>query len=98
MTEKFSSRPTALRRRALLATIILCGLGSALPASAEIKGLEIMVPGSPGGGWDQTARAMQEVLEAEQLASRIQADNIPGAGGTIGLAQFVTSNKGKGQI
>ena len=79
----------------MLATVILCGLGSALPASAQVKSLEILVPAAPGGGWDQTARAMQEVLQAEQLASRIQVENIPGAGGTIGLAQFVTSKKAR---
>jgi putative tricarboxylic transport membrane protein len=96
MSAKLSSGLKALRRRALLATVILCGLGSALPASAQVKSLEILVPAAPGGGWDQTARAMQEVLQEEQLASRIQVTNIPGAGGTIGLAQFVTSKKGKG--
>ena len=96
MSVNVSSRLTALRRRALLTTVILCGLGSALPATAQVKSLEILVPAAPGGGWDQTARVMQEVLQAEQLASRIQVTNIPGAGGTIGLAQFVTSKKGKG--
>ena len=96
MSSKLSSGLKALRRRALLATVILCGLGSALPALAQFKSLEILVPAAPGGGWDQTARAMQEVLQAEQLASRIQVTNIPGAGGTIGLAQFVTSKEGKG--
>ena len=38
---------------------------------------------------------MQKVLQEEQLASRIQVENIPGAGGTIGLAQFVTSKKAR---
>jgi putative tricarboxylic transport membrane protein len=96
MSANVSSQLKALRRGALLATVILSCLGSALPAWAEVKGLEIVVPAAPGGGWDQTARAMQEVLQGEQLASRIQVANIPGAGGTIGLAQFVTSKKGKG--
>jgi putative tricarboxylic transport membrane protein len=96
MSANVSSQLKALRRGALLATVILSCLGSALPAWAEVKGLEILVPAAPGGGWDQTARAMQEVLQGEQLASRIQVANIPGAGGTIGLAQFVTSKKGKG--
>ena len=62
----------------------------ALPASAQVKSLEILVPAAPGGGWDQTARAMQTALQEEKLATRIQVVNIAGAGGTIGLAQFVT--------
>ena len=56
---------TALHRRALLATVILCGLGSALPALAQVKSLEILVPAGPGGGWDQTARAMQNVPQED---------------------------------
>ncbi len=89
-------RPKAPRRSILLASVVLCGLGAALPAAAQVDGLEILVPAAPGGGWDQTARAMQEVLQAEQLASGIQVTNVPGAGGTIGLAQFVTSKQRKG--
>ena len=96
MASNAFSRLRALRRRALLATAILCGLGSALPASAQVKSLEIIVPAGPGGGWDQTARAMQKALQEDGLASGIQVENIPGAGGTIGLAQFVTAKKGKG--
>ena len=36
-----------------------------------------MVPAAPGGGWDQTARAMQNVLQ-EELASRIPGREHPG--------------------
>jgi putative tricarboxylic transport membrane protein len=88
-------RPRHRRPARLLASAgIALGLGAA-PAFAEIKGLEILAPASPGGGWDQTARAMQAALQQEGLASGIQVTNIPGAGGTVGLAQFVTG-KGRG--
>jgi putative tricarboxylic transport membrane protein len=49
--------------------------------------LRIMAPASPGGGWDQTAREMQESLR--ELVGRTEVYNISGAGGTIGLSQFV---------
>jgi putative tricarboxylic transport membrane protein len=39
---------------------------------------------------------MQTVLQEAGLASGVQVMNIPGAGGTIGLAQFVTAKKRKG--
>jgi putative tricarboxylic transport membrane protein len=68
---------------------------AAVPAQARVEGLEIVAPASPGGGWDQTARAMQAALEEEGLASGVQVQNISGAGGTIGLAQFVTSKAGR---
>jgi putative tricarboxylic transport membrane protein len=75
---------------------MLVALGGIGPVGAQVKGLEIIVPANPGGGWDQTGRAMQEVLQANNLASGIQVTNIGGAGGTIGLAQFVTTKKGRG--
>jgi putative tricarboxylic transport membrane protein len=70
--------------------------GMAVSAAAQTQGLEILVPAAPGGGWDQTGRAMQNALQAENLASGIQVVNVPGAGGTIGLAQFVSSKEGQG--
>ena len=83
--------------RGLAAGVALAALSFApLPATAQVEKLEIIAPAAPGGGWDQTARAMQACLEEEGLASGIQVVNIPGAGGTIGLAQFVSSKEGKG--
>ena len=55
-----------------------------------------MAPAAPGGGWDQTARSMQQALVAAKLARSAQVTNVPGAGGTVGLAQFVNSAKGDG--
>jgi putative tricarboxylic transport membrane protein len=78
------------------ATVLAAALGAAPPAAAQIQGLEIVVPAAPGGGWDQTGRAMQSALQEDGLASGIQVVNIPGAGGTIGLAQFVSSKEGQG--
>jgi putative tricarboxylic transport membrane protein len=45
---------------------------------------------APGGGWDQTARAMQTVLQDEKIAGDVQVVNVPGAGGTIGLPSSPT--------
>jgi putative tricarboxylic transport membrane protein len=75
---------------------LLAVCAAAPPAAAQIQGLEIVVPAAPGGGWDQTGRAMQNALQEEDLASGIQVVNIPGAGGTIGLAQFVSGKEGQG--
>jgi putative tricarboxylic transport membrane protein len=54
----------------------------------------IMAPAAPGGGWDQTARTIQQVLQDEGIATNVQVTNVPGAGGTIGLAQFVNQAQG----
>ncbi|WP_203231026.1 Bug family tripartite tricarboxylate transporter substrate binding protein [Nocardioides caldifontis] len=60
------------------------------PAAAEAalgdQQLKIMAPADPGGGWDQTSRAMQEALR--DLVGRSEVYNVGGAGGTIGLSQF----------
>ncbi len=50
--------------------------------------VRIMAPADPGGGWDQTSRAVQEVL-AGQLDASVEVYNVGGAGGTVGIAQFV---------
>ena len=52
--------------------------------------VRIMAPADPGGGWDQTSRAIQGVL-ADQLDRSVEVFNVGGAGGTVGIAQFVGS-------
>jgi putative tricarboxylic transport membrane protein len=79
-----------LTRRLLLAGAAAVGLLPIATARAAIESLEIIAPAGPGGGYDQLARATQEVMQAQGLAGGVQVENIPGAGGTIGLAQFVT--------
>lgn len=64
----------------------------ALPAYAA--DYTIMAPAAPGGGWDSTARTMQEALQADGVSSSVQVTNVAGAGGTIGLAQFVSQANG----
>jgi putative tricarboxylic transport membrane protein len=79
--------------KALLAAASV-GLFPALPVRAQdIKGLKIIAPAGPGGGYDQLARAAQEILTGEKLATSVQVVNVPGAGGTIGLAQFINSKE-----
>lgn len=65
-------------------------------ATAQISELRIMAPAGPGGGWDQTARTIQSTLQSEGLVANIQVENVAGAGGTIGLQQFVNRSTGDG--
>ena len=65
-----------------------------LPALATAQPLVITAPAAPGGGWDQTARAMQRVLAEIEPGVSVQVDNVPGAAGTIGLARFIQSERG----
>jgi putative tricarboxylic transport membrane protein len=77
----------------LVATALLAG-ALALPTAAFAADYSIMAPAAPGGGWDQTARSMQEAMTAEGVSGNVQVTNVPGAGGTIGLAQFVNEANG----
>jgi putative tricarboxylic transport membrane protein len=56
--------------------------------------LKIIAPAGPGGGWDTAARSIQQVLTQTGLAKSVQVVNVTGAGGTVGLAQFVNQAKG----
>jgi putative tricarboxylic transport membrane protein len=56
--------------------------------------LKMMIPANPGGGWDQTGRNLASAMQNAKLVSSVQFDNKGGAGGTIGLAQFVNAAKG----
>lgn len=50
--------------------------------------VRLMAPADPGGGWDQTSRAIQEVIDP-MVDGSVEVYNVGGAGGTVGIAQFV---------
>jgi putative tricarboxylic transport membrane protein len=77
-----------------LAGAALLGAALASAPAMALDSLKIMAPAAPGGGWDQTARTIQATLQAEGLVSNIQVENVAGAGGTIGLQQFVNASTG----
>src|SRR5262245_24840168 len=88
-------KPFAFRTLAA-ALALTAGLASA-PAFA-LDDLRIIAPASPGGGWDQTARAMQEVIQSAGTAKSATVENVTGAGGTVGLAQLADKEKGNPNV
>jgi putative tricarboxylic transport membrane protein len=80
----------------ILAAGVLAAIGmtGTAPAAFAQGDLKIIAPAAPGGGWDQTARSMQAALVASGAAKSAQVVNVPGAGGTVGLAQFINGAKG----
>src|SRR5215213_1913866 len=97
-------RTASLRRLtvgAVTAGLVLTGCGttaeggSASDGGTEegpISGLRVMVPNSPGSGYDTTARAWVQVLEDEGLAESVEVFNLEGAGGTVGLQRLVNED------
>ena len=75
-----------------IAAMVATVLATSAAAQTDLK---IIAPAAPGGGWDQTARAMQQAMTAEKLVKSVQVINVTGAGGSVGLAQLVNS-KGDG--
>ncbi len=59
------------------------------------KPVTIIVPSNPGGGWDQTARFVQQtIIENDFLPVAIEVVNRGGGGGTIALAELVETYDG----
>lgn len=71
-------------------TFVLAAVATgAFAVQAQALDLNIMAPAGAGGGWDSAARAVQETMTTTGLADSAQVYNVPGAGGTVGLAQFI---------
>ena len=89
--------PNRFSRRGVMTALLAAASAVALPAAAQAPiELKITAPAGVGGGWDGAARSLQQVMTATGAAKSVQVVNVPGAGGTVGLAQFVNSAKGDG--
>ncbi|MBK6716640.1 MAG: tripartite tricarboxylate transporter substrate binding protein [Burkholderiales bacterium] len=83
-------RRTALKLLALPLALALFGATAAQAA----ENFKIMAPANPGGGYDQAARGLGKAMQEAGVAGSVTYENKGGAGGTIGLAQFVNAGKG----
>jgi putative tricarboxylic transport membrane protein len=89
-----------------LVALTSCGTSERTPAgsgggggggSQPVTDLRVMVPNSPGSGYDLTARAAAKAMEDAQLARNVEVFNLPGASGTVGL-QRVVNESGNGKL
>lgn len=89
-------RIRALAAVAVIGVAALAGCSTPTPSESEpgetvaVTDLNVIVPADPGGGWDQTGRALADTLTGEGLVDSAPVTNIPGAGGTVGLASLAT--------
>ena len=86
--------PSFPNRRTFNAGLLATAVAS-LPWTSwaqQLKSLKITAPANPGGGYDQLARAIQDALTTEKLATGVQVLNTIG-GGTVGLAQFANAKE-----
>jgi putative tricarboxylic transport membrane protein len=82
------------RRSTLVAAA--CAVAATFAFAQAPLELKITAPAAPGGGWDGASRSLQQAMTATGAAKSVQVVNVPGAGGTVGLAQFVNNAKGDG--
>lgn len=96
-----------INRRAVLSRMLIVASGGSSvvrATSAQVRQtgetplrklaatLHIFIPANPGGGWDQTGRALGAALIATGAVDRVEYENFGGKGGTIGLAKYVEKN------
>lgn len=88
------SDTTVARRQVLALGTAAILLPSSVLASTDQfpeRPLSLLVPANPGGGWDQLARLMQQVITDGDLSPKpVDVFNRGGAGGLIGLAEMMT--------
>ncbi|MEU7700673.1 tripartite tricarboxylate transporter substrate binding protein [Streptomyces sp. NPDC039028] len=91
--------PFALLGAALLVLVgpPLLSPGSGSDTGTRIPGLRLMVPNTPGGGYDITARTAAKNAEEADLTGDVEVFNLPGAGGTVGLTRLV-GERGNGRL
>jgi putative tricarboxylic transport membrane protein len=79
-----------------LKTLLVSCLVALAPmaAQAQVEQFKIMAPANPGGGFDTIARTLGEALQTSGQVKSVVVENKAGAGGAIGMAQFVNNEKG----
>lgn len=87
-----------ITRRRLMAAIASATMLACVPLTAfaqeTLPELRLMAPAGAGGGWDTAARSLQQAMTQAGAVRSVQVTNVPGAGGTVGLAQFVNQADG----
>ena len=85
------------RSAALAAGVALALTAATLSACGVTRGdderdLAMMIPNSPGGGYDQTGRAAVSVMEQEDITGgSFEVTNIIGAGGSVAMTRLMNA-------
>jgi putative tricarboxylic transport membrane protein len=83
---------------AVIAALLLTACGVTRGEEAQgFHRLRMMVPNSPGGGYDLTARTAVKIMEDNDITGRIEVFNVIGAGGTVAMARLM-NEKGNDDI
>ena len=94
MTVRSKTGLAVLLAVALLLTA--CGVTRGEEANG-LHRLRMMVPNSPGGGYDLTARTAVKIMEDTDITGRVEVFNVIGAGGTVAMARLM-NEQGNGDL
>lgn len=99
MADTGQRRPARRPRRTRTATVValVLALAATLGACGVTRGgddpdnrrLRMMIPNSPGGGYDLTGRAAAQVMEEDGLTGRFEITNVIGASGTVAMQRLL---------
>lgn len=86
-----------IRNAVLVIALAAAGLAQAQGWKPD-RPIEIVVPTTPGGGIDRTARLMQKIIQDEKLATvSVTVNNKPGGGGAVSLV-YLNQHAGDGHF
>jgi putative tricarboxylic transport membrane protein len=73
----------------VIAALLLTACGVTKGEQTGLHRLRMMVPNSPGGGYDLTARTAVKIMEDDDITGRVEVFNVIGAGGTVAMARLM---------
>lgn len=82
---------------AVIVTLLLSSCGVTRGDESGLHRLRMMVPNSPGGGYDLTARTAVKIMEDDEITGRVEVFNVIGAGGTVAMARLM-NERGNGDL
>ncbi len=84
------TRGLAAATAGALVTVLTSACG--VTSGAESKDITMLIPNSPGGGYDQTGRAAVAVMEDDDVTGgKFEVQNIVGAGGSVAMTQLMNT-------
>lgn len=100
MTGSFRQRAAQQTLRRVLAVLLAGCLAASVSGCGVTRGkdepgnrrLRMMIPNSPGGGYDQTGRAAVHVMEQEEITGRFEITNVIGASGTVAMQRLLNED------
>lgn len=72
----------------MLTVVSACGVTGGAD-DPDNRRLRMMIPNSPGGGYDLTGRAATKVMEDDELTGRFEVRNVLGASGTVAMQRLL---------